>query len=68
MEEEAEPEGHKGLHSIQREENEQSTHHWTCVHGKAVPAGESKCGYGRLSRNKSMGLRFRVRSEELWEI
>lgn len=34
----------------------------------AVPAGESKCGYGRLSRNKSMGLRFRVRSEELWEI
>lgn len=39
-----------------------------CVHGKAVLAGESKWGYGRLSRNKSIGLRFRVKIEDLWEI
>lgn len=68
MEEWAELEGDKGLHSIQREENEQSTHPWTHVHGKAVPAGESKWGYGRFSRNRSRGLRFRVRFEEPWEI
>lgn len=54
------PEGDKVPHSTQREENEQSTHRGACVHGKAAPAGESRWVHGRLSRNKSIGMWFRV--------
>lgn len=59
------PEEDGVLCSIQREAKEQSTHHGTCVHGNAASSGKSKWGYGKLLRNKSVGMWFWVRLEGL---